>query len=76
MENRALIADFVEWVAAEPRPYRTVIDTWGTHCPRLTIWEDAVEQGLVVRESAGARGTLIKVTAAGEGFLAARRKGA
>ena len=42
--------DLVEWVAARPRPYDEVMEAWRTSCPRLTIWEDAVDRGLVVRE--------------------------
>jgi hypothetical protein len=42
-----LILDFLEWVAAGPHPYAEVMDRWRTSCPRLTVWEDAVDQGLV-----------------------------
>ena len=44
-----LILDFLEWLAIEPRPYADVMDCWRTSCPRLTVWEDAVDQGYVVR---------------------------
>ena len=37
----------VEWVAREPRAYPELIDAWRTSCPRLTVWEDAVERGFV-----------------------------
>ena len=43
----ALVLDLVEWIAREPRLYSDVIDTWRTSCPRLTIWEDAVDRGYV-----------------------------
>ena len=45
----ALVLDLVEWIAREPRPYAQVIATWRTSCPRLTIWEDAVDLGYVTR---------------------------
>jgi hypothetical protein len=45
----ALVLDLVEWIAREPRLYSEVIDTWRTSCPRLTIWEDAVDRGYVAR---------------------------
>ena len=45
-----LVLDFVEWIAREPRLYAEVIETWRTSCPRLTIWEDAVERGYVARQ--------------------------
>ena len=42
-----LVRDLVGWVAAAPRPYRKVIEAWRTSCPRLTVWEDAVDGGYV-----------------------------
>lgn len=42
-----LVRDLVAWVASGPRPYREVIEAWRTSCPRLTVWEDAVEGGFV-----------------------------
>lgn len=50
-----LVLDLVEWVAREPRPYAGVIDAWRTSCPRLTIWEDAVDFGYLERATAGDR---------------------
>ena len=47
--NEALILDFVEWVAAAPRTHRDVMETWRTSCPRLTVWEDALDAGYVER---------------------------
>ena len=44
-----LVLDLVEWVAREPRLYSEVIEAWRTSCPRLTIWEDAVDRGYVAR---------------------------
>lgn len=44
-----LILDLVRSLAAGPRPYDDVMDAWRTSCPRLTVWEDAVDAGLVVR---------------------------
>ncbi|HXI05530.1 MAG: hypothetical protein ACRC1G_00175 [Bradyrhizobium sp.] len=64
----ALLLDLVEWIAREPRPYAEVIDTWRTSCPRLTIWEDAVDRGYVARRPT-ADGLRVTVTAGGEKFL-------
>ena len=44
---RPLMLDLVAFVAERPRPYAEVLDAWRTSCPRLTVWEDAVEAGLV-----------------------------
>jgi hypothetical protein len=63
-----LILDLVEFVAREPRSYAEVMDAWRTSCPRLTVWEDAVERGLLERAQGG-----VVVTPAGRAFLAAHR---
>ena len=68
----ALVLDLVEWVAKEPRPYTEVLDTWRTSCPRLAVWEDAVERGLVERTAAGASGILVVATPRGRELRSAR----
>ena len=65
----SLILDLVEWVAKEPRTYAEVIDAWRTSCPRLTVWEDAVDRGLVKRETASGGGTQVVMTDSGWRFL-------
>lgn len=65
----ALVLDLVEWVAKEPRPYADVMDAWRTSCPRLTVWEDAVDRELVLRE-ATAHGVIVTVTNLGRTYLA------
>ena len=65
----ALVLDFVEWVAKEPRRYADVLDAWRTSCPRLTIWEDALERGLVERTASEPGGTLVVVTTRGCALL-------
>ncbi len=52
-----------------PRPYAEVMEIWHTSCPRLTIWDDAVEPGLVVREHNESDGTVVKVTPLGRSLL-------
>ncbi len=65
-----LVLDLVEWVGRAPRPYAEVMAAWRTSCPRLTVWEDAMERGLVVCRSHD--GTLwVEATAAGRAALAA-----
>ncbi len=44
---RPLILDLVAFVAARPRPHAEVLEAWRTSCPRLTVWEDALEAGYV-----------------------------
>lgn len=67
-----LILDLLEWLAPAPRPYAEVIDAWRTSCPRLPVWEEANDRGLVARE-ARPGGPVVAVTAAGAAFLACRR---
>jgi hypothetical protein len=64
-----LILDLVQWCAKERRAYSEVIEAWRTSCPRLTVWEDAIDRGLLVRKSVPDRGTFIEVTARGREFL-------
>jgi hypothetical protein len=54
-----LVLDFVEWVATAPRPYAEAMDAWRTSCPRLTVFEDAVDRGLVSRKTAQGRTTIV-----------------
>jgi hypothetical protein len=66
-----LVLDFVEWIAREPRLYSEVIATWRTSCPRLTIWEDAVDHGYVERETVVGFGLIVTITEDGEKLLRA-----
>jgi len=68
----ALVLDFVEWVAASPRRYCDVMEAWRTSCPRLTVWEDAIDQGLVQRGSIDGQ-LSIEATDAGRELLAGRK---
>jgi len=69
----ALVLDLVEWVAREPRLYAEVIETWRTSCPRLTIWEDAVDRGYVARRPT-VEGLRVAITEGGEKFLRDNRR--
>jgi hypothetical protein len=66
-----LILDLVEWVAKEPRTYPDVMEAWRTSCPRLTVWEDAVDRGLVRREAREGSGLMVLATAEGRELLKA-----
>ena len=68
-----LILDLVEWVAREPRRYADVLDAWRTSCPRLTVWEDAMDRGLLRRAFLPGRGVIVEVTPAGFELLQAHR---
>jgi len=67
---RYLTLQFLDWVAATPRTYGDAIDAWRTSCPRLTVWEEAMEKGLVRRIGVGKMNdALIVITDAGRSAL-------
>jgi len=68
MDNESLVLDLLEWIGPASRPYEEVMNAWRTSCPRLTIWEDAVDAGLIT-----VRDRDVAVTEAGREFLKARR---
>ncbi len=67
---KSLVLDMLEWMGPEPRPYAEVIEAWRTSCPRLTVWEDAVEEGYVSSAVVDGRGVLVSITPRGRTFLA------
>ena len=72
LQNASLVLDLIEWIGETPRPYAEVMSAWRTSCPRLTVWEDAVDAGFVARDSAAGR-PVVRSTPAGRAFLAANR---
>ena len=72
----ALVLDLVEWIGREPRLYSEVIETWRTSCPRLTIWEDAVDRGYVTRQPTADRRVCVVITESGAKFLREHGRGA
>lgn len=64
----SLITDFLAWLDREPRSYADVMETWRTSCPRLTVWEDAIDRGLVARQHQGGT-TNVVLTPAGRARL-------
>jgi hypothetical protein len=66
-----LTLDFLAWLAAEPRDYIDVMDAWRTSCPRLTVWEDAIDANLITRVHPPGQPTRIELTQQGKALLAA-----
>ncbi|MGD0432892.1 MAG: hypothetical protein ABSA58_17550 [Acetobacteraceae bacterium] len=64
-----LVMDLVEFVAAQPRTYDEVIDAWRTSCPRLTVWEDAIDRGLIACGRGEDRTLIVTATHSGLRFL-------
>jgi hypothetical protein len=67
-----LILDLVEWVERTERTYEETMDAWRTSCPRLPVWEDASEQGLVARTVTNGR-VMVRATSSGLALLKERR---
>jgi hypothetical protein len=67
MELRPLTRDLLVWLDSGPRTYRETMDAWRTSCPRLSIWEDALSDGLV-----RIRTSNVELTALGQAALSRR----
>jgi hypothetical protein len=51
----ALTLQFLAWVAEGPRSYGQAMEAWRSTCPRLSIWEDAILDGLIAFEGGATR---------------------
>lgn len=70
-----LMLEFLSWVATRPRTYSEAMEAWQSHCPRQTIWEDAMIGGYVELARAGApRDPQITLTPAGRALLNGRNR--
>jgi hypothetical protein len=65
-----LVVDLLRWVADRPRTYRETMEAWRTSCPRLSVWEDALDSSFVevVRDD-GRDELTIRATSDGLAFL-------
>ena len=64
----ALILELLQWLAKRERSYEEVMDAWRTSCPRLPIWEEVNDRGLVIREEANGC-CIVRVTSLGLALL-------
>ena len=67
-----LILDLLEWLATRERRYEEVMEAWRTSCPRLPVWEDANDRGLVTREEINGR-CIVGVSPSGRALLDRRK---
>ena len=42
-----LMREFLTWVASRRRTYTEAMEAWRSTCPRHSVWEDALVEGLV-----------------------------
>lgn len=69
-----LILDLLEDLRAGAKPVSAVLEAWRTSCPRLPVWEEAVDRGLLERyRDAGTPGEWVRLSPAGRAWLAAQR---
>ena len=68
----ALILDLLQWLATRQRSYEEVMEAWRTSCPKLPVWEDANDRGLVTREEINGR-CMVGLSSSGRAFLDRRK---
>ena len=67
--------ELLDWLSARPRSYAEAMEAWRSHCPRLTVWEDALQAGLVqVVRSNGRDESRVVLTTLGAAALAGRKR--
>ena len=65
----ALTQQFLAWVAEGKRSYADA-EAWRRSCPHLSIWEDAISDGLVRLENGGSmKESRLVLTATGRARL-------
>ncbi len=64
-ELSAPMLEFLEWVRFRPRTHADAMDAWGSHCPRFTQWEDALDLALIELEPGGLNTCRVRLTPEG-----------
>jgi D-3-phosphoglycerate dehydrogenase len=64
----ALILDLLEWLAVRDRSYEEVMDAWRTSCPKLPVWEEANDRGLLELEETGGR-SVVRISPSGRALV-------
>jgi hypothetical protein len=67
----APMREFLQWVAFRPRTHSDAMEAWGSHCPRFTQWEDALDAGLIELEAGSPDSSRVKLTPRGQSTLGA-----
>ena len=70
----ALIIDLLERLTKRERTYEEVMEAWRTSCPKLPVWEEANDRGLVSREDVNGR-CVVRITSSGRDLLVQRDSG-
>lgn len=71
VSTSAVTFDLLSWIDGRTRSYEETIEAWKTSCPRLSVWDDAVIEGLVRIDRRSGQGAIVVLTA-GRTVLASR----
>jgi hypothetical protein len=68
----AATLELLMWLSRGSRTYADAMEVWGSHCPRHTVWEDALAGGLVrvVRGRGPDVGSEVALTPLGQDLVA------
>jgi predicted transcriptional regulator len=65
-----LTIEFLAWVSSRRRTYAEAMEAWRSTCPRHTVWEDALADGLIEIERGGTlHQSEVSLTAQGRAIL-------
>ncbi len=68
-EAKFLMAQFLAWIEARPRPVAEVRSAWSSTCPLNCAWEDALTDNMVALTPDGQ----VVLTAFGQALLEAQQ---
>jgi hypothetical protein len=60
--------EFLGWISTRRRTYDEAMEAWQSTCPRHTVWEDALSDGLIQIEDT-LQQTEVTLTPRGEAVL-------
>jgi hypothetical protein len=70
----ALILDLLQWLANGEKKYEEVMEAFRTSCPKLPVWEDANDRGLITSERVNGQ-TVVRIPSSGLALLDQRGLG-
>jgi hypothetical protein len=65
----APMLEFLEWVRFRPRTHADAMEAWGSHCPRFTQWEDALDLAFIELEPGGLGTCRVRLSPQGRAAL-------
>lgn len=68
-----LILDLLDWLRAGERPYAEVMEAWRTSCPRLPVWEEANDRGLIAQQRMAGQ-VIVRLSPEGRALLERRNE--